>query len=610
MNTDKSVFWRLLGLLAAAIAVFIGYPPEGYYESYYLPFIFKYMDPRLYPADLFVNSESVYHSLFFPMIAQLLRYADLKILFPALCFVATCANIALVFNISLLLFKNRATALLAVLLLFFGKFALSLSAIGILTAGLCEPSGMARPFLLFAIYLFLKEKYLAACLIAGLMFNVQGMEAFFVAAMFMFYFLTRIKSLPRSQVLYPTLLLALPALPPVLNALSRGFLDTASPEAVRQWLAIVHFRSFYHLFPFSWGLGDWFSYCGWLIWTYVVLKYSRPSEKHDVITSFCKALGLLCLIGTVFVELIPVPAVVKLVLWRGTMFYVFFLVIYISDYLVNFPKENPLQTALVAGTASGLLFNSFSFYKLIPCFALLHLAFQMRHKKFVSILAALAGTAGICAFTAGSILPLKGGSYLMDKLLSFARLDIRDLCLFYVSFPAFLWLLYLWESWSPKKRAVLLVALLTAVFAVRFGWPKNIQEEQFRKDWKDVQLWARKNTPEETVFITPSYLEGFRIHSQRGIVAENKDGAACVYDIGFTFKWWERMNDLGFSNLAITVLDFVPESRRNYAALGIRDIRRLSAKYCANYIVTEEPKGPELKLVYKNSRFNIYATQL
>lgn len=122
-----------------------------------------------------------------------------------------------------------------------------------------------------------------------------------------------------------------------------------------------------------------------------------------------------------------------------------------------------------------------------------------------------------------------------------------------------------------------------------------------------AQLWARENTPPETVFITPPYLEGFRIHSRRGIVAEAKDGAACIYDIGFTMKWWERMNDLGFSDLSITILDIVPGSRRNYAALDMAGIGRLSAKYGAGYIVTEAPGAAGLKQVYRNGGFHIYS---
>jgi len=51
-----------------------------------------------------------------------------------------------------------------------------------------------------------------------------------------------------------------------------------------------------------------------------------------------------------------------------------------------------------------------------------------------------------------------------------------------------------------------------------------------RGDWIGVQLWAKENTPIDAMFITPPYLQGFRIYSERGAVAEWKDGTQQYFD--------------------------------------------------------------------------------
>jgi len=587
----KKPYWFLLGLTIFGVVFTDGLLPAGYFKSYYIPFILKNMHPELYMADLFVNSQSVYHTIFFPAVARVLRYFDLGILFAAISVIITFINALLVFRISSLLFKNQTTAFLSVLLLFFGKFGVSLTVMGILSTGLFEPTMLAKPFFLLAIYLFLKEKYQLACLIVGAMFYIQGLESFFVAAMFLFFMLVRFKQLPHTTVLYSALLLLLPVLPLAWVTLSGNFLDPASGESVKQWLSILHFRSFYHLFPLSWGPGDWFNYSGWFIWAYLLLAYSRRPEKHGTVLIFGKAVILLCLFGTVFVEFIPTPVFIKLVLWRSTMFLVLFLVIYISDYLVNFPSENWIQLLLVSGTAASLFFSSLASYRLITCFAALNLAYQLRRKPLLSVLFSVWGIAGITGFTL------------------FA--DAKDIYLFYISFAAFFaaaLLRFGGQRWIPTKRIFLLILFLIASFGVKLRFAESAQERQFSKDWIEAQIWAKDNTPVRAVFITPPYLEGFRTYSQRAVVAENKDGAACVYDIGFSLKWWERMNALGYSDLKRSILDFVPVCRQNYNNLNEKEILDLGSRYRASFAVTERSKELNLKLVHRNRNFNIYST--
>ncbi|MDP2939659.1 MAG: hypothetical protein Q8O13_06265 [Candidatus Omnitrophota bacterium] len=600
-----SIFRKpFLPILALTIFgfLFLGYSIES---SYYIPIVLNNANHSLYPTDLFVNSQSAYHSLFFLITGFLAQYIDLKIIFTILTFVTTIATGLFIFYLSLLLFKDTITAYLSVFLLLIPKMGMSVTFIGIHQC-LFEPSIMVIPFSLLAIYLFLKERYRIACFIVGLMFYIHGIEAFSVAVMFLFYFIIRMRYLPRHRILQAILLLFLPLFFIAPRLFSQNLFDKISADMLKQWLAIMHFRAFWHLFPFSWGPGDYFNYFGWFLWAFIVLKFSHPSEKHNDIVIFCGAIAFLCFIGTIFVEMFPVPIILKLELWRSTMFFVLFLVIYISHYLINFPKENLVTKLLVAGTLSSIFF---SMPRLIVCFAFLHLAFEFRKNKIFSYSLTTLGLGGILGFTLGSFLQLNSQAKLINKFFRFINLGAYNIIFFYIMFTFLVYFLNLagTERIKFSKRALsLLILFFIFLVFLKVLSPKDVEEQNFRSDWVKTQVWAKENTSAKIVFITPPYLEGFRIHSQRGIVAENKDGGLGLFDVKFGLEWWQRMNDLGFNNLGTTVLNFVPECRYNYDNLNEKEVIKLGNKYGATYIVKEKASKLNFKLAYQNNHFNIY----
>lgn len=593
-------YWPIFILFLFGI-LFVGYTLE---DSHYIAFTLNNANPHLYPTDLYINQQP-YFSLFIPITGYLSRYINVKFLFTILYLITTFATALAIFHLSLLLFKDKLTSYLAVFLLLISKCGISLTLLGI-NPGVFEPSLLARPFSLFAIYLFLKKRYRIACLMTGLIFYIQGMEAFSISAMFLLYFLIRIKDLPKLQISQSLFLLFLIVLPAGWKLSSSGFCEIPSQEVLHQWLAILRFRSFWHLFPFSWGPGDYFNYLGWFLWAFVVLKYLHPPKRHDSIIVFCGAIALLCLIGTVFVEIIPIPIVIKMMPWRSTIFFVLLLIIYISHYLVKFPKENLISRLLVAGTVAAIFL---SLQRLIVCFALLHLAFEARNKKYLPHLLAIGGIGGIFGFTVGSILYLEGNTLLLNKFFSFINLGLKNIIFFYLLFWFLIYFLYLQKSGRmsfSKRQMSSLMSFLIFLILIKAFLPKDIQKQDFKKDWIKTQFWAKENTRREDVFITPPYLEEFRIHSQRGIVADIEDGGVSVFDIKFGIEWWKRMNDLGYKNLASTVLDFAPECKRNYDNLDEKELARLGNKYGATYVVTEGPRELNFKLVYQNDNFKIY----
>jgi hypothetical protein len=146
-----------------------------------------------------------------------------------------------------------------------------------------------------------------------------------------------------------------------------------------------------------------------------------------------------------------------------------------------------------------------------------------------------------------------------------------------------------------RKTKGIAIALIAAfIFFIMlprvFGHfhPKDRNESS----WREVQFWARENTQKTDVFITPPYLTGFRIFSERTIVGEWKDGTQQYFDSEYGPVWWERMKDLGMG--------------RDFDKLGLEQLILLAGKYKARYVVVPATKELELEMVHKNSGYRIY----
>ncbi|MFA5160762.1 MAG: DUF6798 domain-containing protein [Elusimicrobiales bacterium] len=151
---------------------------------------------------------------------------------------------------------------------------------------------------------------------------------------------------------------------------------------------------------------------------------------------------------------------------------------------------------------------------------------------------------------------------------------------------------------APDSRLkYVLPAALVAVLFVPFMLERVLYFGLDFKDagdraWIETQLWAKQNTPPETVFLTPPDMRGWRVFSERSPVTEWLDGAAMHWAPGAERIWFSRERD---SNSG-------------------QDRRLLCRKYGARYIVAHSrektadsgvPRAGCGKLVYENSGFAV-----
>ncbi len=146
-----------------------------------------------------------------------------------------------------------------------------------------------------------------------------------------------------------------------------------------------------------------------------------------------------------------------------------------------------------------------------------------------------------------------------------------------------------------KKLITRLFSLTVLILLLsNFGRQKFLSQIELpsrsASDWQQTQLWAKNNTPTGAIFLTPAHRVGWRIFSQRSIVAEIKDGSSGLYNYAFARDWQERIatiHPLGTKTSAEIIL--------------------LKEKYAIDYLVTfSETPQSKLTEVFHNPTFIIY----
>jgi hypothetical protein len=132
-----------------------------------------------------------------------------------------------------------------------------------------------------------------------------------------------------------------------------------------------------------------------------------------------------------------------------------------------------------------------------------------------------------------------------------------------------------------------------------------------RNAFEDAQWWASTYTGINELFITPPYLTGFRIYSERSIVGEWNDVILSTANEDFTRKIMERMSSLcdspifgkcdGEYGYTCTL-----HCRDGYTALDGGKFLAIAKKYGARYVVVEKTQKLDFDLAYENDGFRIY----
>ena len=551
-----------------------------------LPYINRLADPSLYPGDIFLKSFSSFPSLYPAAAAFLGRFASLETLHLAAYLAARFFFLSLVFDLAETLTGNRKTAFIAALLAAVSAQANVLTPLGedpLLKTSFFQSTlaGLAGTF---SLLLFLRKKYLPAFAALGAMLFINGLLAFFLAA------------------LYASALRGAPDAPSMrrgwaaLGAISLPWLA---------WLASLHnqfggagpdlaalSKLWYpgHFFPSAWSADKWFRLAVFLPLN-LLLIYGRAaaSPRERTTRAFMRAFYALWTAAFVFGELLPLPRLVNLQLFRSDAFFCLFGIIFAADFLRGlFGKEESGGWALGA-----LILLSFTETgpAVYPLFALALLAAWRCGPAWVFRAAALAGA----AFCAKELLFLPGTSPEQKKytvallLFSLGALSGKNFK----------------SAVSPGRAAALALAAVLIPFLPLINY--RVAERAWgnyggeRASWLELQNWARENTPVHAVFLVPPDTYGFRVFSLRSPVTEWLDGGAMHWAPGFEKDWAQRIADLRAESPRPEGADL------GYSAIKEAGFIRLGRKYGASYAVRRSGAALSFKTLYSNPDFTLYA---
>jgi hypothetical protein len=552
-----------------------------------------------------ITNLSYVASYFWPIVALLIRKLNMHFVFFIIHFIGRFIMLYSVFKLSEILFKNRILSYFSSI--FFLGYINTYLGTDSISWYYTTHTSFAFGLFSLALYLFLKKRFELAILLAGLSFNIHALYGVFVIIMFAGYYLVNCKRLGLKRILLSIGILILTSLPTILWLCKL----VSFKYDINSWLLIQRLRSSHHIFPFSWEIEKWIPFFFFSSFLLLAFRYKAGKEEHRMVKIFIAAILVMWIMGTIFSEIIPFPLIIRLQLFRSNNFFILFALLYVSNYIFKslssahwdrFFVGCGLFTALVLSQGypiSLILFFIFSLSLDIRDYAK-----NGKYTKFQSFLSWFLFFIPAIIFL-GLILKK---SY--PIIIASIKFDVPFMVMILLAF--FISIIYIsrinlcrliFRKLSARKLLFSLIILVLIISSViecyhRYRNNGNVLAVLNISEWKDVQLWCKSHSKKDAVFITPPYLKGFRIFSERATFSEWKDGTIGLISPTFSIVWWDRMQAMG--------IEQKQEVKSTYNKLTEKDFSKLADKYKLDYVITKKPKKLSFNKLYENKQFNVY----
>ena len=559
-----------------------------------IPLLKSYFHPALYPNDPMVATRSYFITFYFIFLAAIERLlGHLESIFFTAQLLTEILIVVAMYHFALAVFKDRSVAIISVLLMFTSKIMLGGA---IVHWNHHTHTYAVMPLLLWSFALFLNQKTRKAYALLGFAANINIQSAAYVLTMFALVSLLRTgRKSKESGWRYAIFSLlkdygafVLFSLPCVVWA----FTKTGGP-LTDAWIQQLRVRSSHHSFPLGWKVQDYTNYLlffafGVIVWA-LALRKTEDREIHRTLGWFSLAILLLCGIGVVFAEWIPVKIVLRSQLFRSVKFLTIFIVFYAS-YAIRYLWDKSAGHKLLAiGTFLTLFLPNY-----LQFLVLLVLIYQIAEAKSLYWWTAPVVAAALILRVYA---PHTGFPKNIDlnQITGFIRPFFEDSLRMTILATFVFWLSIRKATSIPWLRRLSSVLVLLAMFVyfVPATYRRKVTPIEKRGNWVQVQLWARENTPQDAVFLTPPYRQGFRVYSERSAVMEEKDGTQQYFQTDYSYEWWSRVTEIG-------------KTQEQYDNLSPDRLAELCRKYGASYVVFPAGKPLPFPQVYENKDYRVY----
>lgn len=537
---------------------------NGYYFKNDPPFIFTLVKTftyeNLYPGDM-IRMFGI-KSFLIPILSVFERLYCIELVVFIIYLVGLMGFYAISMKLCRLISGKPHVEFLFASLLLFSKPVLG--GVEIFTSYFTY-STIGTPLMLYALYLLFQEKFLRAAVVLGFTFNLHLLSA---VPLYIFFILMIVlsrleKKREALKALFISLVLALPLVIWQLSENSTSDLFFMDPL----WLEVIKRRSAHHFFPFfNLYRSDEIIYVVLAILIAMNTKFNSPAMRNVQLIIICSV--SLCVVNFFMIHTKPITFIFQMQLYRTAYFLVYFgLMLYVHHFCSMVRFLSNAEKMIAAGMTLSLLLNEIFLFNVI---LLLWLVFKVvnlcsgKHMDYND-----AARIFISIIVISSLITVKHKTF--KTFFSDIKVEGKLLC--EIDFP---WL----DSW----------------------------ERYFDPDWADIKSWVKDNMAKDARFIIPPYRKGFRVHAERGIVANWKDGTLGIYDRTFAIEWANRMADLGCFDMNVEYGGWMPPSRCSsiFVSFTSRDFIRLGEKFHAQYLITEKESNLNFEVVYTNNAFRIY----
>ena len=347
------------------------------------------------------------------------------------------------------------------------------------------------------------------------------------------------------------------------------YVMTASPLTARQFLDLhAILRQPHHLIPSTWPLADYARF--FLILGMGGLAVSWRNAQHRKIVVWSFIILAFCVAGSVFVEIIPIKLVIKMQLFRMTIFLKFFAVLFAAQFLIrtlDLGRWEEKCCALAILTIQ-------NFFVAGACAVLIPTLRKNRRWAWTLSIAA-AGCLALSGIAGAGV-----GGWLQHALRMAPRgIEIGLITLGFLG-------AIVWRNGRLLPAGLMILA---AALPLASGIPSFHYDHPPIDDWYRFCRQVRAATPADAVFITPPVMGGFQMFAERAEVADFKSTPSIEHDL---VEWKHRMDDLaGGAGLHCSGwAECSAALTSGYAHLTRRNFMVLAQKYRAEYVVTPRPE--------------------
>ena len=564
---ERMWIWLAPLLLTPLVILHIGYSYGEPNHVVYMPWVFRRIDPMLLANDWFANTTPA-HPNAIRFMVWIQHFVPLPAAILVMHVLSVWAVLAMTARLAQQIFGDLRVFYVGLFLML--RWETTAPGNNTLWGNCLVPHNVAVPICLLAFYLVLKDRPIAAAaaLGAATWVHIQlGAVTMLIvgAAMLWRWRRTGFWRIAVAGVLY------LAIVSPTLIEQWNTYMRSPSLLSARDYLYLhALFRQPHHLIPSSWPGADWYRFLLVLALAVPAVAWRQRIDRQ--ILTWVALIFALCVIGWVFVELIPVKLAIRIQAFRLMIFVKYFALLYAARFLLSIVESRPWTEKLCA-----LAIATIQNYTLIGLCAALIFALRQNRRWLWGVGlfgAGIVAGVGMVATTSQGI-PMFWHSFAISP---------RGL---WVG-PAQVALLAPLIWWNRRALGPALLSLILMVRAA-FGLPYFSYDQPSPDAWVLFSQKLKDATPQDAVFLTPPYMAGLQLVAQRAEVANWKCTPMVEREL---VDWKRRLDDLaGAQDLRCEGWQWCASALAGgYARLSEDDFRRLAAKYGAQYVVTAKPE--------------------